>query len=435
MNVMLYVGAARDALTAALPYISTAVYRVGIIVKPGEAGVSNRWTIHIDEDWVQEGTNTLYLPSLIGAGVLALVLDMEGRCGDRIVPLWELAASLSINSVLHEAGIIMPDDVLLPKAFQLKPVQSAETYYDQLLERLPEIPQSKPQKGQGQSGTGVSGEKGDQEPEPADGDGEGQGEDGEGEGGGQAPGEGGDMADSVLGSGAKSAVADVVRSAVAEAAKNWAAKGRGKLPGEFKTFIDVQLTPSKVDWRHELEAWAGTSRSAHDIGAGIRSYRRPSRRQTDWSSGSPVFPSTWKPRSKLGFVLDTSGSMSEPEIINCLVQAADIMTSGGVYEIRIVVCDAKVHLDMVLDSPHDIVTHFEAIKGRGGTDMRVGVNHLADDDTLAGIIIATDGDTPWPAEEDTELPILALLTRPSSNWNKPPDHINTIVIDDAYDKD
>ena len=105
----------------------------------------------------------------------------------------------------------------------------------------------------------------------------------------------------------------------------------------------------------------------------------------------------------LVFIKDTSGSISNDILRNCvsvLQQACDELNAN-----RIVVIDADAQVcDVQEYGPHDSIPL--VAKGRGGTDFRPAIKYVEDNIQDARIMIyLTDGYGDFPAEEPS-VPVL-----------------------------
>lgn len=174
--------------------------------------------------------------TVVAHEVLHLALTHHARRGHRDPKLWNVAADLSLNPLLQEAGYPIPPGGLLPgrgEYAHLPPGLSAEEYYERLLQ---------PPKDGDEQGD----EPGQDEPAQQPGGGQGQGE-GEGEGPGQGqgppdPGGMGSVQDAGGGSPAEQQQSKAEwEVAVAQAAQ--ASKSRGDLPGGLARFVHDLLNP------------------------------------------------------------------------------------------------------------------------------------------------------------------------------------------------
>jgi predicted metal-dependent peptidase len=119
-------------------------------------------------------------------------------------------------------------------------------------------------------------------------------------------------------------------------------------------------------------------------------------------------------------VLDTSGSMSDRMLAQCLGEVGGVLRSLGVarQSLRVVCCDAQAYeAQRVLDAG-DV-----QLLGGGGTDMGAGLAHAAALRPRPDLIVVlTDGYTPWPARAPAGIRVVVGLLDPSGStppWAHP----------------
>jgi predicted metal-dependent peptidase len=163
-----------------------------------------------------------------------------------------------------------------------------------------------------------------------------------------------------------------------------ARKSQGKLPAGLKRLIDAMLHP-KLDWTEYLSRWCGENGRREEY-----SFKRPSRRSQ--SVGTTLPSMCAGGFADVVYLIDSSGSMSERELKRALGEATGILEEMG-SEIRVLVCDAEVHVDMTVIEAMDI-----AIKGGGGSNF-IPAFDLLDEEGYDGAVIAfTDGMISVPDE-------------------------------------
>jgi predicted metal-dependent peptidase len=171
----------------------------------------------------------------------------------------------------------------------------------------------------------------------------------------------------------------------------------GDVPAGLRRFADETLTAT-VDWRRELRSVVSRSRASV---AGLRdyTYARPSRR----ASAVPglALPAMRAPRPpRLDVVIDTSGSMSAPMLGQVTAELRGIIRALRGDTVRVLCCDARSGQVQRIARIEDVT-----FTGGGGTDMRAGLNAAAALRPRADLIVlATDGDTPWPAAPPADNP-------------------------------
>lgn len=170
-----------------------------------------------------------------------------------------------------------------------------------------------------------------------------------------------------------------------------AAKQRGNLPGGLEDMIDVYDDP-RIPWQQQLARrlrGALTAAGAYDY-----TWSRPSRRQNPFVA----LPAVRAPQLRVDIVQDTSGSMAGV-IAAAQREVSGIARAAGTTP-RLIECDAEVQRIRHTRSARS------DLKGWGGTDMRVGIEHaLRQRPRPDVIIVLTDGYTPWP-EQRPPVPIV-----------------------------
>lgn len=233
---------------------------------------------------------------------------------------------------------------------------------------------------------------------------EGDGDDGDGqpEGCGHAHHDNGPMADDAN-------MEQEWKSLINQAAVN--ARMRGRMPGNLVQLVE-DLTQSKVPWQQVVEQYAtGYKRDDYDM-------LRQDRRFTDF-----YFPDLSCPATNVVGIIDSSGSISDDELHAFASEFVGIMRCRGISTVRLIVCDARVTLDVTL-TPYDELP--KEFPGRGGTDFRPPFRLLEEQPgpTRPGFIVyLTDMEGPFP-EEDPGIPTIWLASVPeyksASHLPKPP---------------
>lgn len=182
-------------------------------------------------------------------------------------------------------------------------------------------------------------------------------------------------------------------------------KSRGNVPGEWVHWATDLLRPTPIPWDQVL---SGALCRAIDEVAGmfLHSYRRPSRRQSAYEK--VIMPSLRRPVPFVVFVGDTSGSMGDRDLALVRGVFEDCCTAAGA-RTAFLATDAAVHGDIQYATDG---TGIE-LRGRGGTDMRVGILFALTEVMPRPdvVVVVTDGETPWP-DEPTDTPILVCIVRP-----------------------
>jgi predicted metal-dependent peptidase len=216
---------------------------------------------------------------------------------------------------------------------------------------------------------------------------------------------------------------DLLRKTTAEAIASAAKGAPGTLSAAWKLWAEQYLSDPKVAWEDELmslvQSAVTMSRGAFDY-----SYNRPSRRGSPFGVIQPVLV---RPDIDAAVVVDTSGSMCHRRgLPRALAEIEGILRAIGQRRVPIFCCDAAVCGDVQrVSDALDI-----ELLGGGGTNMGVGIA-AAEAAGHAVIIVATDGETPWPdAPPAGEL--VVVLVNASQHWVKsvPAYASRVIVVDD-----
>ncbi|PPK93386.1 putative metallopeptidase-like protein [Kineococcus xinjiangensis] len=175
------------------------------------------------------------------------------------------------------------------------------------------------------------------------------------------------------------------------------ARSRGSVPAGLQRWAESTLTPV-VDWRREL---ASVTRrvSAHVAGMRDYSYARPSRRSS--STPGVVLPAMRQPRPpRAAEVVDTSASVTDEMLSRVHAETEAIIRRCHGAGVQVIACDAAAGRARLVRRMRDLT-----MVGGGGTDMRVGIAAAAAlRPRVDLVIVATDGDTPWPEDPPPENP-------------------------------
>jgi len=146
----------------------------------------------------------------------------------------------------------------------------------------------------------------------------------------------------------------VWRERVAQAANS--ARMKGKLPGHLDSLVEAALYP-KLDWKVLLRDMV-TSTAKNDFRI------IPPNKKHLWRG--IYLPSTFGDELNIAVAIDSSGSMSDDEIKNCLTELKGICDTYENYTIYLFVCDTRIHQQMEL-GPYDPIP--KTVLGRGGTSF------------------------------------------------------------------
>jgi len=297
--------------------------------------------------------------------------------------LWNIAADLEINpSIRDHAQMALPPGAVLPDQYRLDEGLTAEEYY-RLLLKTPPQPQPKLDCGSGAHG----------QPRPWE----------------QTP---------------QARLAPktnkVTQRKVIDGVKAELARSQGKVPGALTQLIDGAHRTATIDWRTLL---ARSLRRAVGKTSGLvdYTYSRPNRRQV---AGEVIMPAMVKPTPNIAVVQDWSGSMCSQDIAKGIKTVAGILDALG-QPAHFIGVDATVHVSRRI---HDTRSIREA-HGRGGTDMRVGIEAAMGLKPQPDVIVVvTDGYTPWPATP-TKAKLIVVLTQQCS-YSQPPSWAKAIKMED-----
>jgi predicted metal-dependent peptidase len=270
--------------------------------------------------------------------------------------IWNLAGDLVINQMILASGCKIVQGAVIPDTFKVPPGLTVYEYYNLLLKQAKKIT------------VNVCCGSAAGNPHPI----EGSRKEGK--------------------EGRSKAEIEVLKRQVAKDIQEHAKKN-GKLPAELARWADAILTPPKISWQQKLRALARQS-VAYSAGKVDLKWGAISKRQWGIGLGNnlPILPSYKAPIPRVAIAIDTSGSMSEKDLISAVSEAKAILdqTSGSV---DLIVCDAEVHAHRKIKNVSEIK---KSLKGGGGTDFNPVFEGLKRErpDVL---VFATDGCGPAPA--------------------------------------
>lgn len=363
--------AARLWLSRSRPYYASVLFRCPIVETEAVPtfAVDEHWRIYVNPTYAN-GLTVVRFATALTHEINHLLRQHDGRglaagasdaaCRRR----WNIAADAEINDDLRHSDFDPAPDWIYPDTIGQPVGRTAEEYYAAFA-------------GQGDLHDAAAGH--------------GVPECGPGAGGEALRGAAAEaLADPRLAPPVNGVEAQILRRRVAGDVTQY--RHRGDVPSGLVAWAAEILSP-KVDWRQQL---ASLLRSAVTI-AGTADYdiRRFSRRSSisdeiRWPGMVDVEPAT------IAVVVDTSGSMSDTAIQRCLSEVQGILTSVSVAEdsIRVVTVDAAVAEDRTITDVRSI-----GRIGRGGTDMRVGIERVLTTGRRPDVVVVlTDGFTPWPDE-------------------------------------
>lgn len=225
---------------------------------------------------------------------------------------------------------------------------------------------------------------------------------------------------------------EAVRIATAAAVQDHALKYRGAVPDGLTAIADQILAPSSTPWQKILAARVrrviATRTGPHDIDRNRR-HRRKHNVEITTATGrrKVLYPGYQEPVPTIELIRDTSGSMSEIELAVVTREVEGIAKRLGIRgdSLQITDVDATVHTSRAYTGRKQL----RQVAGRGGTDMRVGIQNAQDRKHPANVIVvATDGYTPWPVERG-RVPVIACIVPPYGGLASADAHVVAAVPD------
>src|SRR5215471_13686988 len=336
--------------------------------------VDSYWRLYYNRGWlaahsVEENA------SLLIHEVSHLLRDHESRrkaanLSDR--RRWNTAGDCEINDDLHAEGLPLPGDPPLPGKYGLATGQNAERYYIELSSppRTGTTTASDDPTDSGQSsdcGSGAHGERRFWE----------------------LP------AEDVVEGGVPSVdhiKAQLVRREVARLIDEKSPFDNDVALG-WRRWARATLVP-KVDYMATIRQVVRRALRESTLGRYDRTYRRPHRRQACY--GELIMPSFYQPRPRPGFLIDTSGSMTDTQLARAVSELGGLTRQLGYgTDVIVACCDAAVH-----DVRRAFSATHVALYGGGGTDIGVGLRAFIERRVpqIDLLVIVTDCRTPWPKE-------------------------------------
>jgi predicted metal-dependent peptidase len=406
---------ARARLLVRAPFIGSIALGLAWVNTPdiGTMATDGR-SVWFNPDWC-EGHGVEKTMGVIAHEVLHVVNGHHLRRGERDAEVWNVAADLLINRLLEDDKYLLPQDGLFDRDRCYAGLPT-ETIYARLLEQQQQQQQAEQPKDRKSSGQAC-----------AD--------------GASSSGNGRDAAASIqIGSHGKPVQGEAHRRNGAFPARHWGevrdltkpngqrlspterrqaehdldvrirqAAAAANRVGKFGTALRemVEIATDRVDWRDKFRiAFDGVLR-------GEVSWARPNRRFTQHGMYLPGWRRTGAGR--IGFVLDTSGSISANELSVYTAAVLGILEETGPEMVALIQCDAQVQrVDYI--QPGENFDRIE-IHGRGGTRFQPAFDWIAESGFGAdAIVYATDlncSDQP----QDPGVPVIWLT--PTRNRTMP----------------
>lgn len=419
-----------DALNV-MPYFASILFALRPVNAPGlqTFAVDKGYRLYIDFDYVAQWTPRLRAEALLHEcghlfGEHARLAEELGLSTPEQRKDWNLAGDAAINDDLRDAGCDeLAAMAVLPKTLGADDYLTPHDYYATVAQQRASQPQPQPGDGQGgqPSSSGAPGDQGQPSDEGGNSGGGTPDEDapfagcGSGSGGQGAPCE--LPSDDDLGGEAPAATdaqQHVARIATAQAVRDQiATKGRGSVPGGIAEIAEEVFTVTKTPWRQVLAGMVRRSIASRLGSTDVDRSRRHRRRHqaTVLTASGPrryVVPALVDPTPVVEVIRDTSGSMSADDLRTVGNEIETIVRRVGVrgQQLWVTDVDAGVHEPVPYNKARDIAE----IKGRGGTDMSVGIQAAWErtKNRATVVVVLTDGYTPWPAEPGP-IPVVAAI--------------------------
>lgn len=307
--------------------------------------------------------------------------------------LWNTAADAAINDDLRDAGCSeVASWGVLPEHLGMPDNKSATHYFSELRDLLP--PGGSPDGGGDSLYTGCGSVSG------------GQG----------APCELKEDDDLGGAAGSVSPIShEVILMTVAERIRrHQSTHGIGSVPVQLQQQLEEALAPAKPRWERVLRGFVRRCVSKTS-GNDEQTYSRPNRRRMNEvvfdengkAAGNLIVPGRFSPVPAIHYFRDVSASVGSKELKLANGEVVSIAKSLGLRgdDLLISDVDTKVHSTIRYLRPEDL----DKVHARGGTNMIEAIRHAnAQRRKASCIIIATDGETGWPAER-SRIPVIVLL--------------------------
>ena len=159
-------------------------------------------------------------------------------------------------------------------------------------------------------------------------------------------------------------------------------KSRGTIPGEFEEIFEKinHLEPEKFNWKAYLRRFSGGSTKVY-----TKKTRRKYNKRYEENPGLKI-----KPKRHILFAIDTSGSVSNNELKECINELHHIHKTGT--EITIIQCDTAISKIEKFNPKTDFQIH-----GRGGTNFQPVIDYYnSHQNKFTCLMYFTDGEAPAP---------------------------------------
>ena len=200
-------------------------------------------------------------------------------------------------------------------------------------------------------------------------------------------------------------------------------RGAGFSPG-LRRWAEETLAPTRIPYQRIFASLVSRYLSLAQTANRRLSFARPSRRQVP----GLLLPGTQGMRYRVGFVFDTSGSVSDRELGLYVQELRNCLRSySHMCEVMYFSADVRVHNQMRVHLG-DLHPERLDIRGGGGTELDKVIEEIAAMRRPPQVLfVLTDGITPWPKEKPRtiERVVIGLTEEPSSTFPPPAwaDHI------------
>ena len=448
--------AARITILERWPYYSHILFMLQPVYGGTETlSVDQHLRLYLNAEWVARTADWQIIWLLLHQ-INHVVRDHNQRGVGKDRLLWNIAADLEINGdMLRTKGLKEPKGCLMPKEFGFRVGELAETYYG-MLTTAGDVPENKASEAQQRFGIegnqpakseddtpnthSSSSSDGSDSENPADGSDGTQdpnssnpssastsgapsaGNCGCVAGGGsseQAPKEA-QLSDTDKTGHDFEAVQRARERAITAIDEHVRDNGIGSVPAGLLRIVEKARRP-QANWRNLLRRYILKARN-ETRGQVNYSWRRPNRRQGSLRRGDPVLPATMRPVPNIGLVIDTSGSMSNKDLADCLSEASGIIAASG--QVVCVACDEEAYTPERTASAKQIT-----LAGGGGTDMRAGIAAAMRTTPKPDVVVVlTDGYTPWPDKKPSAPLVVGLIGEEAVHKSRVPEWTLPVII-------
>jgi len=340
-----------------------------------------------------------------------------------------VAGDMPINHDLRVAKWILPEWVIYPESFNLKPGLTLEQYYGQL-ENNQELQKLLQQSKAGSGGGGEKKEdedgKGGEGSEDGDSSTQDNGQNGQGKTrlgpcSGQCGGVANNPTDKEVEEeldakyGRHAAEKEQIRTATQQDINEYIrSHGRGTAPGFTQEEIQFKKREFRIDWRRELRHAFTRATGRAEMGGTAYSYSKiPTRSMLM----GVIRPGLITHQIVFTFIRDSSGSMGQDQLNSSNNVIISIMRKLGVHQVWLLDADTKVQREPELVTLKDI-PRLEA-KGRGGTSFIQPLDAVTKIKPKPDICVyLTDGDGMAPEKAPKGLQVIWCIV-PTPYGRKP----------------